>query len=154
MTTPVLWRLLAGLESGVVAGGVMLLYLTLDAGLRGSSVWSVVNLFSSNFYGPAALGSAFRKTSVAGLAWHVWLSGVLGLIISAALGPFLARPARCALVGALLAMGWYYGVVRILWPQWNPLAARHPFPGMLFAHLIFGVAMGTYPRFLAQLRES
>lgn len=132
----------------------MLGYIMLDALLRGSSVWGVVNLFSSNFYGPAALGGAFRKTTVAGLAWHVWLSGVMGLVISLALGPFLARPVRCAVVGALLALSWYYFVVRMLWPQWNPLALRQPFPGLLFAHLIFGVAMGAYPRFLAQLRES
>jgi len=146
-----LWRLLAGLEAGVVAGGVMLLYLTLDAVLRGSSLWSVLNLFSSNFYGSAALGAAFRKTTVAGLAWHVWLSGLLGVAISLALGPFLSRPLRCALVGALVALAWYYCVVRFLWPHWNPLALRQPFPALLFAHLLFGVTMGAYPRLLADL---
>ena len=162
MTTPIetpvevkpLWRVLAGVEAGIVAGAVMLAYIMLDALLRGSSVWTVVNLFSSNFYGAAALGGAFRRTTVAGLAWHFWWSGVLGLAISLVLRPFLRRPSRCALVGALLAMGWYYCVVRFLWPQWNPLAGRYqPFPGLLVAHLLFGMAMGTYPRFLTELRE-
>lgn len=127
----------------------MFLYLVLDARLRDSTVWSIVNLFSSNFHGAAALGLGFRRTTIAGLAWHVGSSGLLGLAISVVLGPFAARPTRCSLVGALLALGWYYTVVRWLWPQWNPLAMRQPFPGLMFAHLIFGVAMGMYPRFLA-----
>ena len=108
MAAPVrpLWRLLAGVECGVVAGGVMLVYIMLDAALGGSSLWSVVNLFSSTFYGASALGGAFRRSTVTGLAWHVWSSGVLGLMISLALRPFLRRPVRCALVGALLSIGW------------------------------------------------
>ena len=67
-----LWRALTGVQTGVVAGIVMLAYIMLDASIRGSSVWSVPNLFASNFYGRAALGGAFRRTTVAGLAWHVW----------------------------------------------------------------------------------
>jgi hypothetical protein len=143
------WRALIGLQAGVVAGAVMFLYLVLDAGLRDASVWSTINLFSSNFHGSAALGLGFRRTSIAGLAWLVGSSGLLGLGISILLHPFVSRPTRCSLVGALLALGWYYTVVRGLWPLWNPLAVRQPFPGLMFAHLVFGVAMGMYPRFLA-----
>ena len=150
-----LWRALAGVETGVVAGAVMLAYLMLDAMLRGVGVWSAVNLFASNFYGTAALGSTFRSTTVAGLAWHFSLSGVLGLAISPALWLFAQRPTRCALLGLVLAVSWYYGVVRLLWPQWNPLAGRYqPFPGLLFGHLIFGLAMGSYPKFVADLGEA
>lgn len=150
-----LWRVLAGVEAGVVAGAVMLAYLMVDAVLRGAGAWSVINLFASNFYGGSALGRGFRGATVAGLAWHFSLSGLLGLAISPALWPFLRRPVRCALVGALLAVIWYFGVVRPLWPQWNPLADRyHPFPGLLFGHLLFGVAMGIYPRFLADLADT
>jgi len=83
----------------------------------------------------------------------VGASGVLGLGISWLLGPFAARPMRCSLVGALAALGWYYAVIRGLWPLWNPLALRQPFPGLMFAHLIFGVAMGAYPRLLAELGD-
>ena len=52
-----------------------------------------------------------------------------------------------------MATGWYYGVVRLLWPMWNPLARRQPYPSLLFGHLLFGLAMGGYPRFLAQFRK-
>jgi hypothetical protein len=148
-----LWRVLAGVETGVVAGAVMLAYLMLDAALRGAGMWTVVNLFASNSYGAAALGSAFRRTTLAGLAWHIGASGVLGLAISLALGPLAARPLRCALAGASLALIWYYCVVRLLWPLWNPLGRYHPFPGLLFGYLVFGVAMGSYPKFLAELGE-
>jgi len=148
-----LWRALAGVQAGVVAGVVMLVYLALDARLRDSSVWSVINLFASSFYGDPALGLGFRRTSIAGLAMHIGSSGLLGLGIAMLLSPFVARPVRFALAGALLALGWYYGVVRWLWPLWNPLALRQPFPGLLFAHVIFGVAMGLYPRFLADLAD-
>ena len=148
-----LWRALAGVQAGVVAGAVMFVYLLLDAGLRGSTVWSTMNLFSSNFYGARALGPGFRRTTLAGLAWHVGSSGVLGLGISVLLARSASRPTRCSLIGALLAFAWYYSVVRWLWPLWNPLALRQPFPGLLFAHLIFGVSMGIYPRFLAELQD-
>lgn len=148
------WRALAGLEAGIVAGSVMLVYLMLDAVLRGWGPWSVVNLFASNSYGSAALGSAFRRTSIVGLAWYFFTSGLLGLAISLVLKPFLRRPTRCALVGAVTAVGWYYWGARMLWPLWNPLAGRYqPFPALLIGYLIFGIAMGSYPRFLAQLEE-
>ncbi len=148
-----IWRVLAGVQAGVVAGGVMFLYLALDARLRGSTVWSVINLFSSNFYGVPALGFGFRRTSIAGLAWHIGSSGLLGLCFSVLLAPLTARPLRCSLLGALLCLGWYYGAIRWLWPLWNPLAHRQPFPGLLFAHLIFGVALGIFPRLLAELQD-
>ncbi len=129
----------------------MLVYLVLDALLRGAGAWSVINLFASNSYGPAALGRAFHPTTVAGLAWQLGFSGILGLAMSPALE---RRPFRCAIVGAIVAVAWYYGVVRWLWPHWNPLAARHqPFPGLLLGYLIFGLLMGNYPRLLAELAE-
>jgi hypothetical protein len=131
----------------------MFLYLAVDARLRGSTVWSVINLFSSNFYGVRALGFGFRRTSFAGLAWHIGSSGLLGLCFAVLLAPLTARPARCSLLGALLALLWYYGVMRWLWPLWNPLAHRQPFPGLLFAYLIFGVALGIFPRLLAELQD-
>ncbi len=146
-----LWRALAGVEAGVVAGGVMFLYLALDAVLRGSTIWSVINLYASNLYGAAALGTGFRRTTVTGLAWHIGASGILGLATAVFLSPFALRPRRYALLATLLAVGWYYAVVRWWWPQWNPLALRQPFPGLLFAHVIFGMAMGIYPRLVADL---
>jgi hypothetical protein len=148
-----LWRALAGVEAGVVAGGVMLAYLALDAVLRGSTVWSVLNLYASNFYGPSALGLGFRRTTVFGLAWHVGSCGLLGLGIALLVGWFATRASRFALLGALAALGWYYLGPRYLWPLWNPLAVRQPFPGLLFGHLIFGVAMGVYPRLAAELGD-
>ncbi|MBI3667458.1 MAG: hypothetical protein HY236_14735, partial [Acidobacteria bacterium] len=79
------WRGLVGIETGIVAGAVMTVYLMLDAALRGSSVWSLANLCASNFYGASALGGSFRGTTMAGLAWRGASSGVQGWITSLAL---------------------------------------------------------------------
>jgi hypothetical protein len=74
------------------------------------------------------------------------------MLFAALLCRYLAQPLRSLWVGALLGMIWYYVSFRFFWASFNPfLVAQQSFPGMFFAHVVFGLCMGTYSRSVRSL---
>jgi hypothetical protein len=147
-----LWRSLAGLQTGIVAGLAVLVFHMLDGVLRAESMWSFPNLISSAFFPSRALSVSLRWETLSGVALHFLISGLLGLVFSIFLARYLYRPFRCRLIALFLALVWYYGACRFLWPAINPaVVVFQPFPGMVLGHVLFGVCMGLYPRFVFDL---
>jgi hypothetical protein len=147
-----LWRSLAGVQTGIIGGLAVLVFHMLDGVMRGDGLWAFPNLISSAFFPSRALSVSLRWETLTGVALHFLISGALGLLFSIFLARYLYRPFRCRLTALFLALAWYYGAFRFLWPMINPVVVVYqPFPGMVLGHILFGICMGLYPRFVFDL---
>ncbi|MDA1312822.1 MAG: hypothetical protein O2968_05765 [Acidobacteria bacterium] len=154
-SVPRLWLLLAGLQTGVIAGGVALLYWMLASAIRGDGSWAVLNLFGSVFFPGRALSPSFSRVSISGAALHLLLSGLVGSLCSFFLVKYVTRPGRSLWVGLLFGLAWYLTSFRWLWPLFSvALVVYQPFPAMLVGYLLFGVSLGLYPMFVQRLGMS
>src|SRR5215471_14640110 len=82
---------IAGVESGILGGLVMLAWLALLSLLQGRSIWSIPNLLASTFYGEIALRHGFRWTTLSGVALHLIMTAVAGLVFGLAVGGVASR---------------------------------------------------------------
>lgn len=149
---PALWLALAGVEVGVLGGLCALLYHMLDGIQRGAGPWEFANLVAGTFYPGRALSYSFSRATLAGVSFHLIVSGLAGAAFSFALARFLNSTKLSILVALCLSAAWYYLGFRFLWAHLNPAIVIHqPFPGIIMGHLIFGFCMGLYPRFVREL---
>ena len=143
---------MAGLQAGVLAGLIALLYLMLDGAIRGRGLWAFANLVSATIYQGRALSNSFRWATLVGMALHLLISGVVGVAFAFVVARFGSKPLRSYLVAACLGLLWYFAACRFLWPKINPAVVIYqPFPGMLLAHLLFGLCMGWAPWFAREI---
>lgn len=120
-------------------------YLMIDGLWQGVGPWEFPNLVAAAFY-PRMSSLSFRYATVAGTALHLLMCGAAGLLSYPLLARYVYRTRRCRLAGLLVGLGWYYLTFRFFWPSVNPkLVALQPFPGVLFAHILFGICLGLYP---------
>jgi hypothetical protein len=142
---------MAGVESGVLGGAFMLIWLGLLSFLQGRSVWSVSNLLASTFYGEAALRRGFRWTTLSGVALHVIMTALAGLVFGLAVGGIASR-SRVMLLGLAAAMMWYYLGIDVFWRHLNPIVpAYFKGSGVLLAHLGLGYFLGLFPKYFGEL---
>ena len=150
-----LWLLLAGLETGVLAGSAVLLYWILATTLSGEGPWAILNLIGSTFFPARALSAGFSHASVSGAALHVLLSGVVGVVASLLLILYVARPVRSLWVGMLIGVIWYLAAFLWIWPLLSSAVVTYaPRPTMLVGHVLFGLGLGLYPFFVRRLGMS
>src|SRR5712671_4965716 len=97
----------AGVESGILGGALMLVWLGLLSFLQGRSVWSIPNLLASTFYGEAALRRGFRWTTLSGVALHLIVSVVAGLLFGSAVNGIASR-GRVMTLGFAAGVAWYF----------------------------------------------
>ena len=154
-SVPRIWLLLAGLETGVIAGFAVLIFWMLATTLRGDGPWTVLNLMGSALFPDRPLSVRFSQVSVSGAALHVLLSGLVGVVASLLLVRYVAKPIRSLWVGMLLGIVWYLAAFRWLWPWLSrAVVIYQPFPAMLIGYVLFGVALGLYPVFVHRLQMS
>ncbi len=148
------WVLLAGLESGMIGGLIMLLWFAVGSAWYDRSIWSFPNLLATTFHGDGAFRRGFRWTTPSGLALHLAACGAVGtgfgLLVQG-----LALRARVMLLGLVFAMGWYYLSFWFLWKKVNPLVPLYsPDRLMLVGHLLLGAALGRFPARLRSIERS
>jgi hypothetical protein len=142
---------MAGVESGVLGGVFMLIWLGLLSLLQGRSVWSISNLMASTFYGEAALRRGFRWTTLSGVALHVIMTAMAGLVFGLAVGGIASRT-RVMLLGLAAGITWYYLGLDVFWEHLNPIVPPYfQGGGMLLAHLGLGYFLGSFPKYLGEL---
>src|SRR5438552_4976922 len=138
----------AGVESGILGGSLMLVWLGLLSLVQGRSVWSVPNLLASTFYGEAALRRVFRWTTLSGVALHVIMSATAGLLFGLAVSGVVSRR-RVMLLGVAAGAAWYFLSLGVFWRHVNPIVPLYGSGGGLFlAHLGLGMFLGAFPTFL------
>lgn len=151
-----LWwrRLLAGLETGVVGGVVMLGWLALvSVFISRHSPWIVPNLLAARFFRTSAGAHGFSAATLPGLAIHIVTAGVLGMLFA-----LLVRDAggrlRVTLAGLLAGLLWRQFSVAFF--QAGGGARMMAFAGSaaaLSAHLLYGLVLGRYPAALESVRR-
>src|SRR5215470_630580 len=107
---------MAGVEAGVLGGLFMMAWLATLSLLQGRSIWSIPNLLASTFYGEAALRRGFRWTTLSGVALHLIMTAVAGLVFGLAVGGVASR-SRVMLLGLASGMTWYFLTVGVFWKQ-------------------------------------
>src|SRR5206468_8459879 len=98
---------MAGVEAGVLGGLIMMAWLAMLSLLQGRSVWSIPNLLASTFYGEAALRHGFRWATLSGVALHVIVSALAGVLFGMAVSGIVGRGKVMAL-GVAAGVAWYF----------------------------------------------
>lgn len=149
-----LLRAIAGVESGVIGGVFMLAWLALLSLFQGRSIWSVPNLLASTFYGEAALRRGFRWTSLSGVALHLIMTAMAGLMFGLAVSGIASR-SRVMLLGFASGMVWYFLWLGFFWKLMNPIVPVYGSGGgMLLAHLGLGYFLGSFPKYWSELKPA
>ena len=152
--SPLLFRALAGVETGVLGAASMFGWLTAASILDGRPVWAVYNLLGSVFYGQEVLRRGFNRVTLAGLALHFFAAGLIGLFFGVAMGGSASRR-RVALSGILTGIVWYYFSERLFWRKLGALAMLYSPPVLLLpGYLVFGLVLAWFPRRLRGLGDS
>ena len=107
----VLFRMLAGLQAGVIGGLVMLVFFSVSSILQRQHWWSMPNLLGAAVYGNAALWKGLGKATLAGVAMQVVLAAISGILF-AVLISHLPVPRYGQL---LLALSWGSATYLILY---------------------------------------
>src|SRR6266566_3771805 len=142
---------MAGVEAGILGGLFMMLWLAILSLLQGRSVWSVPNLLASTFYGEVALRRGFRWTTLSGVALHLVMTAIVGLVFGLAVGGASNR-SRVMLLGLAAGLTWYFLGLDVFWKHVNPMVSPYfQGSGMLLAHLGMGYSLGSFPKYLGEL---
>lgn len=138
---------LAGLEDGLLAGLVMLLFVMLGWTVIGDTPATPLRLVASTFLGPGAL-----------LRDHLWLPLVLGALIHFGLSVAFSEVFASLLGPSTLRRATFWGVVYglavgvlmrfVVLPVVNPALALTSLPMFFFAHLLYGLGLAFFPVFL------
>jgi hypothetical protein len=138
----ILPRVLKGIEAGVVGGLAMLALLAAAALLRGHVWWETPNLLGSTFYGTRAFRAGPGRITIAGGAFHLVITGVVGALFGVACGHLYLRR-RLVLLGTLAGIVWYYLADAVFWKLVNPLVPLYSPPlSTLLSHALFGACLG------------
>jgi hypothetical protein len=143
--------LLAGLEAGMAAVLVMLAWLAFASIWYRHSAWTTINLMGSVFYGESALEPRLGRASLTGLAAYLLLYSILGSLFALVVEGRMPR-LRKSLLGVVWGLAWYYLLFGLIWKQVAPLVLlyTHDSP-MMVGHLLYGVLLGRYPRYIGLL---
>lgn len=140
-------RILAGLESGVIGGILVLIWLSFMARMQGDYWWAKWNVAGALFYGDRVYSMGWGRASLAGAAWLLLVYALIGVVFS-----LLARVRGYGfnlLLAWTIALLWHQSAELLLWHRVNPGAPRYFAAGvMLPAHLMFGAVLLRFtPRF-------
>ena len=138
---------LAGLQAGMSASLLLLAWLALTSMWYRRSIWSVPNLFASTFFGEAAFRSGFSKTTYSGVALHLIIYSVLGVLFGLLVRGRSSRVTVLAL-GVSFGVVTYYLLFSVIWKNVNPLVALYvPNRPMLAGHVLYGAMLSRFPRY-------
>jgi hypothetical protein len=100
---------------------------------------------SSTFFGDTAFRNSFSKMTFSGLALHLTLYSLVGVMFALAVRDRAGR-LRATLFGIIAALAWYYLMFGFIWKAVNPtLALYSPDRSMLIGHLLYGGILGKFP---------
>jgi len=139
-------HVLAGLQSGVLGGVAMLVWLMATSPLRNQPWWAFPNLMASGIFGEAVFRLGFGAASCSGIALLLFMAGLLGSIFGLAV-PESVSAFRFVLLAFVTGLAWYYATASPAVNRWAPLAPLYtPKPLLYCAHLIYGCSLALERR--------
>ncbi|BDC52478.1 hypothetical protein F183_A47930 [Bryobacterales bacterium F-183] len=146
------FRLLAGLQAGVVGGLAMLCFYSFASTLQRQPWWSSANLLGSAVYGNAAFWKGLSRVTLAGAGLEIVLSGIAGMICAFLLPPFRGHGLVQFLVAIATAMLWYLCQYQLIFPTLAPLIPAYSVRNLpVVAHLLLGIALTRIPALYEEL---
>ncbi len=146
--------LLAGIETGVMGGLLMMAWLGLVSLLYGRTVWHPANLIATTFYGDEALRRGFRWATLSGLSLHVVVCVTIAILFGFLVNRISGRR-QVLLLGLAVGVGWYLLGFAFFWRLLNPVVLEYrPSQAMFVAHLLFGVCLGSLPGYREALQRA
>ncbi len=143
--------MLAGVETGVVAGVCLIGWQAAGSMLAGLDSWEITLRLASAAFGPRVSAHGFAIGVIVGAALQLFAAGLVGALFGLTVRDSWAAR-RVMLLGLLFGLGWYYVGYEILLKDFGlgPYVIA-PRRSLVLAHLLFGLILGRYPRFLASL---
>jgi hypothetical protein len=152
--SPLIYRALAGIESGVLGGAAMFGWLALSALVDLRSIWSAPNLLGSTLSGQPSLERGFGWATVLGLGLHFTVAGLIGMTFGLLVGN-AGRRLRVTLLGMLTGMVWFYFSQALFRRKLGVFAMLYSPPRtLLLAHLMYGLVLGWFPSGLQSVTRS
>ena len=146
-------RALAGLEAGILASAIMLVWVGLGCWIQGQSFWTVPNLLSATFYGGRMLRPDFVWRTCAGLALHFAMGGLVGTLYGV-LRPTSWPAFTTSFMGILYGVTLYSLGTLWFWKRVNGMMAVYSTQTFILAgYVLFGVALGLIPSRLRSLQR-
>jgi hypothetical protein len=141
---------LAGLETGVVGGTLVLGWWALSSLAARQPVWTIPERLGAHFF---YHGVVFRNelvmAVVAGVALQVASAGTLGSMFGLAVrGSWSLQ--RVVLLGLGIGLFWHYAGYEVFMRTAYAIPPRRT---MLAGHLLFGLCLGMYRHFLQPLQS-
>ncbi len=138
-------RLMAGLQTGVIAGLMTTAWFIFEAWRTGRPLWAVLNMISTVILGRSGYVYAFGIATIVGISIHLLVSALYGIIFSMLVSP-RARPFFAANIGLLYSFaGFAFTFIWIL-PRFAPIMFRNaPRLEWAGAHFLGGMVLGLYP---------
>jgi len=141
-----LWRVLRGIEAGIIGGLAMLALLIAAMMFRGYPWWAQPTLLGTTFYGLRSIVAGPNRATIAGGALHLVITGVVGAVFGVMCGG-VRRRQRLLLLGTLAGMVWSMLADAVFWRRVNPLVPMYsPQPATLLSHALFGACLGYMGR--------
>jgi hypothetical protein len=139
-------HILAGLQSGVLGGVAMLVWLMATSPLHRQPWWAFPNLMASGIFGEAVFRLGFGAASCSGIALLLFMAGLLGSIFALVV-PESFSSFRFVLLAFVTGLAWYYAAASPAVNRWAPLAPLYtPAPLLYGAHLIYGCSLALERR--------
>jgi hypothetical protein len=150
-TAGVLLRLLAGVETGIIGGVIMMLWFALDSLFEQQYWWAMLNLWGAAVYGNRVFSMGLGMATLTGAALHLFLHGTGGALWSLLAGRLTHFWLHLAgSIGA--AAVWYFVLHHWFWPAVAPAVSRMtPMPATALAYLLFGAALSRGARRVREL---
>lgn len=135
--------ILAGLQSGILAGTIMMAWIMLACWVQGQSAWTIPNLLAATFHGGRTYRPDFVWRTWSGLGLHFLFSGALGICF-ALLRPRWRHLWATALFGAVYGLLLYAVAAPRFWERVNSPLGLYSRQGFVMAgYGLFGLVLGT-----------
>ena len=132
---------LSGLQTGVLGGLAMLVFVFVHSVLRGQHWWSYANLLGSAVYGASGLWRGFGRATFAGIAIQVLLTGILGVLFGVCFARTRGRMVSLVL-GLSAGLMWFAATHWFLFKAIAPLVPVYASqPATLLGHMILGLVL-------------
>ncbi len=142
---------LAGSQAGMAGAILMICWVAVATLMNKHGAWWVPNLFSSTFFGDAALLNSFNRYTWSGLALMLAEYTTLGAAF-ALLFRVDADRFRAVLLGLLTGVAWYFLMFHLVLKAVNPLMLLYsPDRPILAGHLLWGLWLGRTPVYARRL---